>query len=424
MGSEWQLAEKPTIGFLESLGYGFIKPSEHKSLREAENQVLFRPQLVAALQRLNGISEEDAQAAYVELMSKSDNQDWLGILRGNYSRKLSGQAEHTTLNVIDFLNPENNTFSVTHQLYVKAEKPRIPDVVVYINGIPVVVIEAKSPLNHKDKTGEAFEQIKQYERDIPRLFYSNCFNILTNGTNCLYGSTGSPSRFYGPWGDPWPAQEADFDNALHKGLWCLLEPRRLLDLIAHFIVFEQTDKGTVKKICRYQQFRAVNKIVDRVIEAKHRRGLVWHTQGSGKSLTMVFAALKLKTHLTVKSENLTNPNLLVLTDRVDLDDQISGTFQACGLSNPERVEKVTQLHELIGSGIDGMTGLSTIFKFYGSRTPVPNSQNWIVMVDECHRTQEKTWAPICAQPCRTPAFSALPAHRLKSRIRILTETLA
>lgn len=389
MGSEWQLAEKPTIEFLKSLKYDFIKPSEHRSLRDGENQVLFRPHLVDAIKRLNNLSEEDAQAAYVELMSKSNNQEWLGILRGNYSRKVSGQAEHKTIKVIDFINPENNTFSVTNQLYVKAEKSRIPDVVVYINGIPVVVIEAKSPLNAKDKTGEAFEQIKQYERDIPRLFFSNCFNLLTDGTNCLYGSTGSPSKFFGTWGDPWPSSEGDFANQLDKGLWCLLEPSRLLDLIAHFIVFENTDGGTVKKICRYQQFRAVNKIVNRVVENKHRRGLVWHTQGSGKSLTMVFAALKLKTHLTENSSELANPNLMVLTDRIDLDDQISGTFQACGLPNPNRVESVVDLHKLIGSGIDGITALSTIFKFQGSKNPVTNSANWIVMVDECHRTQEK-----------------------------------
>ncbi|WP_417321247.1 type I restriction endonuclease subunit R [Emcibacter sp.] len=389
MGSEWQLAEKPTIQTLKDMGYTVVTKAEHEALRDGENQVLFRPHLVDAIQRLNGLSEEDAQAAYVDLISKNDNEEWLGILRGNYSRKVLGQTEHKTIKVIDFLKPENNTFTVTNQLYVKAEKSRIPDVVVYINGIPVVVIEAKSPINVKDKTGEAFDQIKQYERDIPRLFFSNCFNILTDGTNCLYGTTGSPSKFYGSWVDPWPRSEKDFSNELDKGLWSLLEPSRLLDLIAHFIVFEQAEVGKIKKICRYQQFRAVNKIVNRVVEGKHRRGLVWHTQGSGKSLTMVFAALKLKTHLTEVSPELANPNLMVLTDRIDLDDQISGTFKACGLPNPVSVGSVDELRTLIGSGIDGITALSTIFKFQGSKSPIANSQNWIVMVDECHRTQEK-----------------------------------
>jgi len=389
MGGEWQLAESPCIKGLEALGYTRVHADDHGKLRSGENHVLFRLHLIEAIQRINGISEDDACAAYTDLLAKSDNEEWTQILRGNYSRTVSGQATKQTIRVIDFLNPANNTFTVTNQLYVKSQKPRIPDVVVYVNGIPLVVIEAKSPLNHKDKTGEAFEQIKQYERDIPRLFYANAFNILTDGTNCLYGATGSPAKFFASWKDPWPREASEFGDALSQGLWSLLEPSRLLDLIAHFIVFEQTEEGRLKKICRYQQFRAVNKIVQRVIDGEHRRGLVWHTQGSGKSLTMVFAALKLKMHYTVNSPELTNPNIMVLTDRIDLDDQISTTFTACGLPNPDRAASIGDLHQAMHAGTEGLTVLSTIFKFQGSDKPIPNSENWIVMVDECHRTQEK-----------------------------------
>src|SRR5690606_9609579 len=247
----------------------------------------------------------------------------------------------------------------------------------------------KSPLNVKDKTGEALEQIRQYERDIPRLVFSNVFNIVTDGGLVLYGATHASSKYYAEWRDAWPQTDADFPDTLAKGLWCLLEPSRLLDLIAHFVVFEKTDSGTIKKICRYQQFRAVNRIVERVVEGKHRQGLIWHTQGSGKSLTMAFAALKLKTHRTIQSERLTNPNILVLTDRVDLHSQISGTFVACGLPNPAAIESIRDLHALIRGGKDGHTALSTIFKFQGSKEAIANSENWIVMVDEAHRTQEK-----------------------------------
>lgn len=386
---EWHLAEQPTLECLKGIGYAFVQPIDHPSLRDGDNQVLFRPHLITALQRINGISDADAQAAYGDLASISDNEAWLSILRGNFSRTVQGRATRQTLRVLDFQKPENNLFTVTHQFRVKAEKTRIADVAIHVNGIPLVVIECKSPINAKDKTGEAFEQIKQYEQDIPRLFLSNCFNIVTDGTNCLYGSTGSPSKFWAEWRNPWPRKEADFPDALSKGLWSLLEPSRLLDLIAHFIVFEKAEDGTVKKMCRYQQFRAVNKIVQRVIENDHRRGLIWHTQGSGKSLTMVFAALKLKTHLTVCSPELTNPNIMVLTDRVDLHDQISGTFTACGLPNPVAVESISEFRTLIGKGTDGLTVLSTIFKFQGSQDPIQNSKSWIVMVDECHRTQEK-----------------------------------
>ncbi len=388
-GPEWHFAERPTIEHLKTMGYGFVAPSDHASLREGENQVLFRPHLVEALMRINGIDRASAEAAFGELAAISDNEAWLKVLRGDYARKVTGQETRQTLRVIDFLEPGNNTFSVTHQLRVRAERTRRPDVVVYANGIPLVVIEAKSPLNRKDKTGEAFEQIRQYERDIPRLFFSNVFNIVTDGLTVLYGATGSGSKHYASWRDPWPKAEADFPDMLAKGLWCLLEPGRLLDLIAHYIVFEKTETGTIKKICRYQQFRAVNRIVDRVIEGKHRQGLIWHTQGSGKSLTMVFAALKLKTHRTIRSGRLTNPNILVLTDRVDLHSQISGTFTACGLPNPTPIESIKDLHALIRSGKDGHTALSTIFKFQGSKQAIANSENWIVMVDEAHRTQEK-----------------------------------
>lgn len=390
-GSEWRLAEKPTLQYLQTLGYEFVDPAQHASLRDGDNQTIFRAHLVQALKRLNGISLADAEAAAAELLRKENNEDWLKIQRGDFSRVVEGQGTQKTLRVIDFENPSNNTFAVTHQLYVQAEKSRIPDIVVYVNGMPLVVIEAKSPLSGKDKNGEAFDQIKQYERDIPRLFYTNAFNIVTDGTTVLYGATQSPAKFYGYWRDPHPRAQDDFDNELHKGLWCLLEPARLLDLLAHFIVFELDDDtgAKIKKICRYQQFRAVNKMVDRIVEGKHKRGLVWHTQGSGKSLTMVFAALKLKHHHTVKSDRLNYLNLLVLTDRVDLDDQISRTFVATGLANPVSIGSIGQLRSLIASGVDGQTLLSTIFKFEGSSKAIPNSERWIVMVDECHRTQEK-----------------------------------
>lgn len=386
---EWHFAERPTIEHLQAMDYGFVPIADHAALRDGENQVLFRPHLMDALIRINGIDRASAEAAYGELAAINDNEAWLKVLRGDYSRKVAGHETRLTLRVIDFLKPENNQFTVTQQLRVKAESTRKPDVVVYVNGIPLVVIEAKSPLNVKDKAGEAFEQIKQYERDIPRLFFSNVFNIVTDGALVLYGATGSGSKYYAEWRDPWPKKEADFPDGLAKGLWCLLEPSRLLDLVAHYIVFEKTEDGTVKKMCRYQQFRAVNRIVERVLEGKHRQGLIWHTQGSGKSLTMVFAALKLKTHRTIQAEALTNPNILVLTDRVDLHTQISSTFAACGLPNPAPVERIKDLHALIRSGKDGHTALSTIFKFQGSKEPIENSENWIVMVDEAHRTQEK-----------------------------------
>jgi len=390
--SEYRLAEKPALNALTAMGYDALHHEAAMVMRQEANRILLKPVLIEALQALNeGLGAEDADAIYGDLNNVSDNEEWQRCLRGAYSRRLKGEAKDRPVALIDFKRPDRNRYHVVRQFKVEAQRSRIADLVVFVNGIPLVVIEAKCPLKAADRSGQAFEQIKQYERDIPRLFYPNAFNIVTDGVATLYGATGAPAKFYAPWPDPWPRSRDEFADDLTKDLWCLLEPSRLLDLLAHFIVFESDpDTGRrIKKVCRYQQFRAVNKAVNRVAEGTKKKGLIWHTQGSGKSLTMVFLALKLKTHLTLDAPTLQNPNILVLTDRIDLDDQISKTFVACGLPNPKQAADVKALREAVARGGSGQILLSTIFKFQGSKEPIPNSEDWIVLVDECHRTQEK-----------------------------------
>ena len=399
IGPEYALVEKPCLDYLASLGYSWLPPNQNEAARDSLNQVILRDTFLQAIQRINNIPAEVARATYQDLLSVTDNEIWTQLLRGNYSRNVPGEATKKTIRLVDFSTPGNNTFTITNQFKVKAQQSRIADIVVFLNGIPVVVLEAKRPFASKDKTGEAFDQIKQYERDIPRLFYANLFNLITDGLCVLYGTTGADAKAWADWKDPYPKQNSDFSNSLEKGLWCLLEPERLLDLLAHFIVFEKREQTVTKKLCRYQQFRAVNKIVQRVLEHPpaaavadpnpNRKGLIWHTQGSGKSLTMAFATLKLKTHRTLQAPVLANPNILVLTDRIDLDDQIARTFEACGLPNPRQIQNAQALQAAIHTTTVGLTLLSTIFKFEGSAVEVPNSHNWIVLVDECHRTQEK-----------------------------------
>lgn len=390
--NETTLVELPAVRYLRDvLGYTYVSPAQALALRGGENHVLLRAHLVDALVRLNGISQEDAGAIYSELSRLDDNERWLAILRGSYSRKVTGEATHRPIRLIDFEDPANNTFVVTNQLEVRGLSYRIPDVVVFVNGIPLVVIEAKSSLAKQD-VFDAIDDIAVYERELPRLFFSNLFNVATNGLSLRYGATGSPKEFWATWPDAWPREQADFENEpMRLGLWALLDKPRLLDLLAHFVVFEKDgERGTsVKKICRYQQFRAVNKIVARVVEGKHRQGLVWHTQGSGKSLTMVFAALKLKFHRGIDSPALENPNLLVVTDRRELDLQITKTFQDCGIPNPLHAGSIEELRELVRGAPKGRVVLSTIFKAQDSVTPVERSDDWIVLVDEAHRTQEK-----------------------------------
>lgn len=388
-GPEFALVEKPAIEFLENLGYIYVRPADNELARDGLNQVLFRDELVNAVQRLNGVGEATAEAVYQEFLTISDNQRWLEILRGQYSRNVPGLSTKKTIRVIDFLDPSANRFLITNQLRVQSQHPRVADLVIYLNGIPIVVIEAKRPSSGKLQM--AYEQIRQYEQQIPRLFHSNAFNIVTDKHELRYGTTGAPWAYWGTWRDPWPRAAEDFSGDFERGLWALLEPSRLLDILAHFIVFEtDSDSGTVvKKMCRYQQYRAAAKIAERAYHPDLHRGLIWHTQGSGKSLTMVFSALKLKMHRTTASPPVASPSLLVVTDRKDLDRQISSTFEACGLPNPTRIESKVELQEKIHSGVAGLTLLSTIHKFDNSRKPVGNSAEWIVLVDEAHRSQEK-----------------------------------
>ncbi|MCD6397833.1 MAG: type I restriction endonuclease subunit R [Spirochaetaceae bacterium] len=390
-GPEYNIVEKPIIDYLTGIGYNWLKPVDNVIARDGLNQVILRDTFITSIIRINNISEDDARVVYLDLLNIQDNEKWTHILRGDYSKTIQGESKKKTIHLIDFINTSNNIFTVSNQYKVEAERSRIPDIVCFINGIPIVVIEAKSPVSVKDKMGEAFEQIKQYENDIKRLFYSNAFNIITDGRDVLYGSTKSPSDFWGEWKDPWGI-DVDFKSKFEQGLHCLLEPSRLLDLLAHFIVFEHEENKVIKKICRYQQYRAVNKIVNRVLEDRKpddRRGLIWHTQGSGKSLTMAFTALKLKSHLNIKADILSSPNILILTDRVDLDDQISKTFKACNLPNPLQIESIPDLYKKIHANTQGLTVLSTIFKFSGHNKPVSNSKDWIILQDESHRTAEK-----------------------------------
>ena len=394
--NEFTLVEKPLLDTLGAMDppYRFIPKSDHPVLRARENEVLFKPLVIAALVRINGIPESSAEAVFNDLAGIADNARWIEVLRGHYSRKLPGEETHRTIRVIDFDHLANNDFACTSQLRVVGETTRKPDVVVYVNGIPLVVIEAKSPLNPGQNAFDAIDQIRGYEREVPRLFQSNLFNIATNDLTFMYGATGAPREHWAKWKEEGGSLRA------------LLHPARLLDILAHFIVFETRDGKTTKKLCRYQQLRAVNKMVQRVVTGQHKAGLIWHTQGSGKSLTMVFAALKLKFHRGITSPRLQNPNLLVVTDRIDLHNQIAQTFAACGLPNPIEAKSAEDLRRLVAPGVVGRTVISTIFKFHWDdprmKSPVmaqrqaalrdlavDGSENWILLVDEAHRTQEK-----------------------------------
>jgi type I restriction enzyme R subunit len=291
--NEFNMVEKPIINALEKLGYIYLTADAVDKIREDKHAVILKSIFIESVKKLNNIDTDEANRLYMQFIRVTDNEESLKLIRGRKSFKFSGEKQSESVDYIDYDNPENNVFAVVNQVKIHGIKNCIPDLIIYVNGIPLVVIECKGPIANQDiYTG--IKQIQEYERDIPKLFQTNMFNISTDGNKTLYGATNSGSKYYLEFKDPYPKNVKDFESEIDMACYCLLDKERLLDLVYNYVLFEVRDKVTTKKICRYQQFRAVKKIVDRVVDGKKKKGLIWHTQGSGKSLTMFYSAYKLK----------------------------------------------------------------------------------------------------------------------------------
>ena len=382
--NEQYTVENHVIKFLrERLGYAYVPPQEFVKLREFENEFIITPLLLAAVKKINGVDDDVALSVVREVKKLDSNQVFLDALRNGINLIDTTTRRSRNYKLIDTENPENNQFVVTNQFYFEGNGENIrPDVLVFLNGLPVVDIEAKSPtaatnVNYTNAVG----QIKRYERNAQKLFWPNCFNIATDGLMTRYGATYAASQYFLQWRDE-ELEKAE-GGELEMTLVALLDKSRLLDVIQNFIVFEKEKEVLVKKVARYQQLRATNKIVERVLGKEKKRGLIWHTQGSGKSLTMYFTAWKLRYHPELK-----NPKIFVLVDRIDLDDQIYETFLNCGGQNVVRVESRKDLEQKIQSPERGIF-ISTIQKFSELGNSVQNlDENVIVLSDEAHRDNE------------------------------------
>ncbi len=383
--NEQYTVENHIIKFLsQTLGYEFIKPEEFALLRELENQFLVIPHLTEAIKRINDLTDEtEVQSVVREIKKIDSNEGFLNLLRNGVNIKDPTTGRMRDYVIVDHDNTENNRFVVTNQFYFEGNLENIrTDVMIFLNGIPVVDIEAKSPTASTSVSYEkAIGQIKRYERVAMKLFWPNMFNIATDGLKTVYGTTYAPQQYFLQWRDE--GLEEKLNGQLEMTLVALLSKDRLLDIIKNFILFEQTKDGRIKKMARYQQLRATNKIVKRVQDGEKRRGLIWHTQGSGKSLTMFFTAWKLRF-----SKELKNPKVIVLVDRIDLDDQIYDTFINAGGRNVIRVTSMRDLAKKITNDERGIF-ISTIEKFNELPLGMENpNENVIVLSDEAHRTNE------------------------------------
>ena len=380
-------------GAISGLGWHFVGPAD---LPRQSQEALVEPYLRDALIRLNPdiaanpgrVDDVLYRLRAIVMSARSDglvkaNEEFGAWMLGERSMPFGANGEHVTIRLINFDDIEQNSFVVTQQFTFRAGKTeKRPDLMLLVNGLPLVLIEAKTPVRSSQSWLDAALQVHDdYEKNIPELFVPNVFSVGTEGKEYRYGSVRMPVDLWGPWRTDEGVLQSM--GEVEKAVTDMLRPAMVLDLLANFTAFAtQKGKQRIKIIARYQQVEGVNKIVERVVAGQVRKGLIWHFQGSGKSLLMLFAARKLRLHPALK-----NPTVLVVVDRIDLDSQIAGTFYAADMANLVRTDSRKELADLLSKDTRKVV-ITTIHKFGEADGVLNDRDNVIVMVDEAHRTQE------------------------------------
>ncbi|MEZ4722328.1 MAG: type I restriction endonuclease subunit R [Flavobacteriales bacterium] len=313
-------------------------------------------------------------------------------------RNAEGDIRNEKVRLFDFEYPANNDWLAANQVtIIEHQHHRRPDIVLYANGLPIVVIEIKNATDEQSDTRAAFNQIQTYQRELPSLFAYNLFSVVTDYWFAKAGTISSDWSRYMEWKSADGTEVVDtkrHEEELPVMVKGMLAPARILDLLRHFTVFEKTKERTVKKLAAYHQYFAVNRAIETTVVASRqsgdqRAGVVWHTQGSGKSLSMVFYTGKL-----VLSPQMNNPTIVVLTDRNDLDQQLFETFSNCNQlirQTPAQAENRSHLRKLLQVASGGVV-FTTIQKFLpevmGDTYPeLTDRHNVVVVADEAHRSQ-------------------------------------
>lgn len=391
-------AQEPQTSYGPSpkgIGWRYTVPAD---VPRQIQEVLVEPWLREALIRLNPeIASQPDRADEVlyklraiVLSVRSDgliraNEEMTAWMRGERSMPFGQNNEHVPVRLIDLDDLSQNQYIVTQQyIYRAGPTERRADLVLLVNGLPLVLIEAKTPVKKCISWVDGAVQVRDdYEKFVPELFVCNVFSVATEGKTYHFGSIGLPVKDWGPWHlDGGDAQHHPL-KSLKLSAESMLRPQVLLDILGSFTLFA-TDKKQrrIKIICRYQQYEAANKIVERVLAGYPKKGLIWHFQGSGKSLLMVFAAQKLRMHAGLK-----NPTVLIVVDRIDLDSQITGTFTGADIPNLEKADTREKLQQLLAQDVRKII-ITTIFKFGEATGSLNDRSNIIALVDEAHRTQE------------------------------------
>lgn len=391
---------------LQSLGYCIereenIGPDGRSPERESHDETILKKRFEEAVARLNPGVPEEARYDAVQKVIQSERPSLLEENRRIHKLMTEGvdveyYAEDGTLTsgnvkLLDFEHPEQNDWlAVSQFVVISGECNRRPDVVVFVNGLPLGVIELKGPGSLNATLAGAFNQLQTYKQQIPALFSTNALLVISDGTAARVGSLSANLERFMPW------RTTDGQSVAPKGVPELptliegvFEQNRLLDLLCNFTVFGETDSGLVKIIAGYHQFHAVRHAVNSTVaatapEGDKRVGVIWHTQGSGKSLLMAFYAGQL-----VKHPAMANPTLVVLTDRNDLDDQLFSTFSMCRdliRQTPVQADSREHLQQLLNRASGGVI-FTTLQKFGEIAEPLTTRDNVVVIADEAHRSQ-------------------------------------
>lgn len=427
------VVEEAALGWLEATGWQIvhgpdIAPDMPTAERANYGEMVLAQRLRDALARLNpGLLAEGLDDAFrkltrsegpnLEIRNRAVHRMQVDGVTVEY-RRLDGSIAGAQAQVIDFEKPDNNDWLAVNQFSVSENKhSRRPDIVLFVNGLPLAVIELKNAAGENATIWTAFQQLQTYQHELPSLFAYNGVMVISDGVEARIGTLGAGREWFKPWRTISGEGLADSRTPeLQVVIEGVFEKRRFLNLLRHFLVFEDAGGGVLtKKMAGYHQFHAVNIALEETLRAaklapvgmaegggryeSHRRaggevgdrrvGVVWHTQGSGKSLTMAFYAGRV-----IREPAMNNPTLVILTDRNDLDDQLFGTFSRCQdllRQPPVQAESRADLRAKLQVEAGGVV-FTTIQKFLpeekGDRHPVLSERrNIVVIADEAHRSQ-------------------------------------
>ena len=410
---ELRLVEQPALDQLQSLDWKYLDgrtlTPEFSDERTSLKEVVLERTLRSSLRRINDWISEDnlnkvirdlTRTQYTNLL-EANQKNWELLTQYTSVSQDIGQGHRSqTVKIIDFERPDNNEYHCVNQFKVSGPTQNIiPDIVLFVNGLPLAVIECKSPFI-TNPMEEGINQLLRYanrrksesDEGAERLFHFNQVMVSTHRDSARVGTISSRAEHYLEWKDPYPLSAEDLGDSPNSQqilIAGLFTHRNFLDVIQTFTVFEADTSRVVKKIARYQQYRAVHKTIERLKNGKTRKdrgGVIWHTQGSGKSLTMVFLAVKLR-----RDPDLRDHKLVFVTDRTQLDEQITGTFRRTQGETVLNATSVANLKELLArDSSDLVTAMIQKFQDRDGLKDFPvlnDSSKIILLVDEGHRAQ-------------------------------------